>query len=99
MGRCREVSSGRPRDGQIGSLGDVQGVLAGNVVGTSWGQIFAGWERLLLFYQKTVKTTTLPQVNGDSTPNLVLKRMLRYFLQIPPLMKILQFKDRISFFY
>ena len=36
-------------------------------------------------------TTSLQQVTGGSTPNLVLKRMLRYFLKIPPLKKILQF--------
>ena len=36
-------------------------------------------------------TTSLQQVTGGNTPNLVLKRMLRYFLKIPPLKKILQF--------
>ena len=36
-------------------------------------------------------TTSLQQVTGENTPNLVLKRMLRYFLKIPPLKKILQF--------
>ena len=35
-------------------------------------------------------TTSLQQVTGWNTPNLVLKRMLRYFLKIPPLRKILQ---------
>ena len=35
--------------------------------------------------------TSLQQVTGGNTPNLVLKRMLRYFLKIPPLKKILQF--------
>ena len=34
-------------------------------------------------------TTSLQQVTGGNTPNLVLKRMLRYFLKIPPLKKIL----------
>ena len=37
------------------------------------------------------RTTSLQQVTGGNTPNLVLKRMLRYFLKIPPLKKILQF--------
>ena len=36
-------------------------------------------------------TTSLQQVTGENTPNLVLKRMLRYFLKIAPLKKILQF--------
>ena len=36
-------------------------------------------------------TTSLQQVAGGNTPNLVLKRMLRYFLKIQPLKKILQF--------
>ena len=34
---------GRPQDGQIGSLGDVQGTLKRDVLGISWGTIFAGW--------------------------------------------------------
>ena len=36
-------------------------------------------------------TTSLQQLTGGNTPNLVLKRILRYFLKIPPLKKILQF--------
>ena len=35
--------------------------------------------------------TSLQQVTAGNTPNLVLKRMLRYFLRISPLKKILQF--------
>ena len=50
------------------------------------------------FLLKTQKTTTLQQVTGGNTPNIVLKRMLRYFLKTPPLKKILQFEDRICFF-
>ena len=34
--------------------------------------------------------TSLQQVTGGNTPNLVLRRMLRYFLKIPLLKKILQ---------
>ena len=37
------------------------------------------------------ETTSLQQVTGGNTPNLVLKRMLRYFLKIPPHKKILKF--------
>ena len=36
-------------------------------------------------------TTSLQQVTGGNTQNLVLKRMLRYFLKILPLKKILKF--------
>ena len=36
-------------------------------------------------------TTSLQQVIGGNAPNLILKRMLRYYLKIPPLKKILQF--------
>ena len=36
-------------------------------------------------------TTSLQQVTAGNTPNLVLKRILRYFLKVPPLKKILQF--------
>ena len=39
----------------------------------------------LLILLKTQKTTTLQQVTGGDTPNIVLKRMLRYFLKTPPL--------------
>ena len=48
--------------------------------------------------KKQKKTTTLHQVAGGNTLNLVLKRILIYFLKIPPLKKILQFEDRICFF-
>ena len=37
------------------------------------------------FLIKTQRTTTLEQVTGGNTPNIVLKRMLRYFLKSPPL--------------
>ena len=36
-------------------------------------------------------TTSIQQVTGGNAPNLVLNIMLRYFLKIPPLKKILQF--------
>ena len=35
--------------------------------------------------------TSFLQVTGGNTPNLALKRMLRYFLNTPPLKKILPF--------
>ena len=44
LGRTQDVRSGRPRDGQIGSLGDSLETLEGDVLGTFWGPIFAGWE-------------------------------------------------------
>ena len=43
MGRPWKFRSGRPRDGQIGSLGDFLGTLEGDVLRTSWGPIFASW--------------------------------------------------------
>ena len=36
-------------------------------------------------------TTSLQQLTAGNTPNLVLKTILKYFLKIPPLKKILQF--------
>ena len=51
---------------------------------------------LVLFKTKTI---TLHQVTCGNRPNLLLKRMLRYFLKIYVMKKILQFKDRICFFY
>ena len=51
------------------------------------------------FLLKTQKTTTLQQVAGGNTPNIVLKRMLRYFLKTPPFKKILQFQEKKCFFY
>ena len=35
-------------------------------------------------------TTSFQQLTAGNTPNLVLRTMLRYFLKIPPLKKILQ---------
>ena len=51
-------------------------------------------QRLFFFLLKTQKKPTLQQFTGGNTANLVLKKMLRYFLKIPPLKKILQFQDR-----
>ena len=53
-------------------------------------------DRQTLFYRTLLAeagdpTTYLQQVTGGNKPNLVLKRMLRYFLKIRPLKKILQF--------
>ena len=53
-------------------------------------------DRQTLFYRTLPAeaegaTTSLQQVTGGDTPNLVLKKMLRYFLKFPPLKKILQF--------
>ena len=47
--------------------------------------------RLFFLLLKTQKTTSLQQLTGGNTPNLILKRMLRYFLKIPPPKKILKF--------
>ena len=53
------------------------------------------------FSTKITKTTTLQQVTGGNTPNIVLTIMLlskRYFLKNPPLKKILQFQEIICFY-
>ena len=50
-------------------------------------------QRLLLLL-KIQKKPTLQQVSGGNTPNIVLKRILRYFLKTPPLKKILQFQEK-----
>ena len=47
----------------------------------------------ICFFIKTKKATTLQQVSGGYTPNLVLKRMLEHFLKNPSLKKILEFQD------
>ena len=53
-------------------------------------------ERQAVFYRTLPAetrgtTTSLQQLTAVNTSNLVLKTMLRYFLKIPPLKKILQF--------
>ena len=48
----------------------------------------------LLFLLKTQKTTTIQQVPGEKTPNIILKRMLKFFQKIPPLKKILEFQNQ-----
>ena len=52
-------------------------------------------DRQTIFYKTLLAedrdVTSLQQVTGGNTPNLVLNRMLRYFLKIQPLKKILQF--------
>ena len=45
LGHPQNVRLGRPRDGQIESLGDVLGMLERDVLGTSWGPIFADWNK------------------------------------------------------
>ena len=58
-GPPQDVRSGRPRDGQIGPLGDVLGKLERDVLGTSRGPIFAGWEASTLSktYQHQLQIT------------------------------------------
>ena len=53
-------------------------------------------DRQTLFYRTLPAkargpTTFFQQVTGGNTPNIVLKRMVRYFVKIPPLEEILQF--------
>ena len=42
-GRPQDVRSRRSRNSQLGHLGDVLRTLEGDILGTSWGPIFAGW--------------------------------------------------------
>ena len=42
--RPKDVTSGHTWGDQIGTLEDVLGTLDGDVIGTSWEPIFAGWE-------------------------------------------------------
>ena len=51
--------------------------------------------QILFFISKNKKAIILQQVTGGNTPNLVLKRMLRYF-PFKKTKKILQFQDIIS---
>ena len=53
-------------------------------------------DRQTVFYRTLLTNTksatiSLQQLTAENTPNLILKTMLRYFLKIPPLKKILQF--------
>ena len=52
--------------------------------------------RQILFYRTLPtgtkgRTTSLQQVTAGNTQNLVFKRILRYFLKVPPLKKMLKF--------
>ena len=51
--------------------------------------------QILFFINKDKKAIILQQVTGGNTPNLVLKRILRYF-PFKKTKKILQFQDIIS---
>ena len=51
------------------------------------------------FFIKNTQKNIVQQVTGGNTPNIVLKRMVIYFLKTPPLNKILQFQEKIWFFY
>ena len=54
LGLPLDVRSGPLPDGQIGSLRDVLGTLEGDVLGTSWQPIFAGWVVLKMNDQKSL---------------------------------------------
>ena len=58
--RPQDVRSGRPRDGKIGSLGDVLGTLEGN----SWGLIFAGWALLFITTRYLLPAPAVRQALG-----------------------------------
>ena len=46
---------------------------------------FSSTTKTSIFLLKTQRTSTLQQVAGGKTPNIVLQRMLRYFLKGPTL--------------
>ena len=46
---------------------------------------FSSTTKTSIFLLKTQRTSTLQQVTGGKTPNIVLQRMLRYFLKGPTL--------------
>ena len=48
----------------------------------------------LLFLLKTQKTATIHQMPGEKTPNIILKTILKFLQKIPPLRKILEFKNQ-----
>ena len=65
MGYPRDVSSGSPRDGQIGSLEDVLGTLEGDVLGTSCGPIFAGWDDSLAIEKRLTLHDVIIHIKSD----------------------------------
>ena len=46
---------------------------------------FSSTTKTSIFLLKTQRTSTLQQVTSGKTPNIVLQRMLRYFLKGPTL--------------
>ena len=48
----------------------------------------------MLFFIKNIKKQPLQQVSGGETRNPVLKRMLKLFLKVPPLKRILEFQNQ-----
>ena len=60
---------------------------------------FSSATKTFPFLLKTQKTTTFQKMTDGNTPILALKIMVRYFLKIPALKKILQIPDRSRFFY
>ena len=47
----------------------------------------------ICFFVKNIKDAIHKQLIGGNTPILALKRMLEYFLEIPPLKEILELKN------
>ena len=50
------------------------------------------------FFIKNTKKASLQQVTGGNTPNIVLKKMLRYFLKTPPVKTYKVLKRMLEFF-
>ena len=47
---------------------------------------------------KKIKSNHYSKVTGGNATNIILKRMLRYFLKTPPLKKMLKFQEKICSF-
>ena len=50
-------------------------------------------DRSWFIIKNTKKTTTLQQVTGGETPNLVLEKLLKLFVKIPPPKKTLKLEN------
>ena len=68
-GRPQDVRSGRPWDDQIGSLEDFLGMLEGDVLGTSWGPVFASWEKSIKFWTLWVHELWISTITSCNSRN------------------------------
>ena len=67
--RAKDVRSGHTWGDQIGTLEDVLGTLDGDVIGTSWEPIFAGWEGSVRTILSRVESIQTYQEKGQTCCN------------------------------